>query len=290
MKRIGKTDFTPTNLFEHRYFDADIPYSLRWSTYPNNHIVPLHYAETLEILLMKDIAGKIMIQGEQYPMKGNMVFVIPPYAMHSMTVTGGSGVQFCFKLSFREMDRYINLEKLLSSNGCELNQLMHVCPDYEGIWKVFKDIIAFDNNLFARMRCILSLFEILQNHKYDPDDLNKSLRSIDNATLKRLVDWTFSNYNRKITIDEAAKQALLSKSYFCRWFKTITNMTYLNYLNSIRISQACSFLMDGHSVTDTCYACGFENPSYFIQIFKRIKGCTPAIYSKQKNAIQIPIE
>ncbi len=42
---------------------------------------------------------------------------------------------------------------------------------------------------------------------------------------------------------------------------------------SYRVEQACEMLSeDGANVTEACFHCGFNDLSYFINIFKRYKG------------------
>jgi AraC-like DNA-binding protein len=40
-------------------------------------------------------------------------------------------------------------------------------------------------------------------------------------------------------------------------------------------------LRDGRSVTETCYACGFNNPGHFSRIFARRFGCSPSLYLRK---------
>ena len=70
-----------------------------------------------------------------------------------------------------------------------------------------------------------------------------------------------------------------NKHYFCNKFKTATGETYLQYLNNLRVFHACKMLKKGHALTEICEKCGFENMSYFIQLFKKIVGTTPKQYA-----------
>ena len=55
-------------------------------------------------------------------------------------------------------------------------------------------------------------------------------------------------------------------------------MTYIQYLNQVRISNAVRLLVSGESTTATAFECGFTNASYFIEVFKKAHGCTPKEY------------
>ena len=55
-------------------------------------------------------------------------------------------------------------------------------------------------------------------------------------------------------------------------------MTYNRYLNHVRISNACRLLAQTGSISTACYESGFQDMSYFIQLFKRTQGVTPKTY------------
>ena len=87
------------------------------------------------------------------------------------------------------------------------------------------------------------------------------------------------NYASKVTLPDLAQACGLSPNYFCRYFKEITGQTPFEYITVYRIEAACEMLLAGEmSVTEVCFACGFNDLSYFIRIFKKIKGQTPRAY------------
>jgi len=63
-------------------------------------------------------------------------------------------------------------------------------------------------------------------------------------------------------------------------------MTYLNYLNSVRVRRACILLQKGETVQSVCRASGFENVSYFIQMFRKIQHMTPSQYARQYRSAE----
>jgi AraC-like DNA-binding protein len=90
-----------------------------------------------------------------------------------------------------------------------------------------------------------------------------------------ILQFTFSQSNRKIKIEEVAEVANLSAEAFCRYFKVRTRKTYTNFLNEVRISNACKMLIEKRkSVQEICYDSGFANLSHF----KRVTGKTPKGY------------
>ncbi|MCX8490403.1 MAG: AraC family transcriptional regulator [Cyclobacteriaceae bacterium] len=97
--------------------------------------------------------------------------------------------------------------------------------------------------------------------------------------MNNILQFTFQESHRKIYIDEVAEIANLSSEAFCRYFKTRTGKTYTNFLNEVRVSNACKLLINKDLIVqDVCYQVGFINLSNFNRVFKRITGKTPSNY------------
>ncbi|MEE0954734.1 MAG: AraC family transcriptional regulator [Eubacterium sp.] len=98
--------------------------------------------------------------------------------------------------------------------------------------------------------------------------------------LKTIIGFIDENYASPITLDDMASTVNMSPKYFCRFFQQMTHHTPIDYLNLQRIEHACYRLSTTEeSVTDIAFSCGFNDPSYFIKLFKRYKGITPGQYS-----------
>ncbi len=84
------------------------------------------------------------------------------------------------------------------------------------------------------------------------------------------------SFDRDISAAECASHINMSYSYFSRSFKRITGKSFKEYLNSVRINQAEKMLLSTEkSVTEVCFACGYNNVSYFISQYKLLRGKTP---------------
>ena len=71
-------------------------------------------------------------------------------------------------------------------------------------------------------------------------------------------------------------------------FKKHTNLSYISYLNGLRISRACRELeSSAMSVSEICWNCGFNNKSNFNRKFLQAKGMTPTAYRKYISEILI---
>lgn len=127
--------------------------------------------------------------------------------------------------------------------------------------------------------------EILVSNFYDA---NETLNAFKSRRITKVCDFIDNNYQEPIKLADVAKLVNMSDSAFSHFFKKKTGHSFIDYLNSVRISKASQLLLDTtHSVNEICYLCGFNNLSNFIRIFKKIKGSTPSEYRSKLQQILI---
>jgi len=136
---------------------------------------------------------------------------------------------------------------------------------------------------------LLKILHLISNSKQlqvlSPFDLHKSSNPKEKDRMNKIIQYTTLHFRNKISLEEIAKVANLSKSAFCRYFKNTVKMSYNDFLYEIRVQYACKLLLEKEmSTIQICYEAGFNNPSSFSQIFKKIKGIPPSQYRK-KNSI-----
>lgn len=100
--------------------------------------------------------------------------------------------------------------------------------------------------------------------------------------MRTIFEYTLENYHQKITLQEVANKANMTKNAFCKYFKNRTNKTYFNFLNEIRIENASKLIMIKKeiSINEIAYITGFNNISNFNRKFKEIKKMTPLNFKK----------
>lgn len=96
-----------------------------------------------------------------------------------------------------------------------------------------------------------------------------------------LLDWIEKNYAEPITLEQLSLQSGFSCKYLCRIFKEYTAQTPMNYINELRIENAChEMAVQNKNVTRAAYDSGFNDLSYFCKAFKKHMGITPGEYKK----------
>ena len=98
------------------------------------------------------------------------------------------------------------------------------------------------------------------------------------ATLHRIVDQHLDD--TRFGGEELARQAGLSRMQLYRKLKALTGLAASDFIRTYRLKQAVVLLEQGHSVSQTAYAVGFESPSYFGQCFREQFGEPPSRFAK----------
>jgi AraC-like DNA-binding protein len=93
-----------------------------------------------------------------------------------------------------------------------------------------------------------------------------------------VIRYVRMNYRTLNGIDEIAAHFYINKDYLTRVFRRYTGFTVHDYIRSVRISKSKILLEKGTGVTETGFSCGFNSTSYFIRVFEKATGVTPAKY------------
>jgi len=130
-----------------------------------------------------------------------------------------------------------------------------------------------------RLIIFLEILKILGSRKemqpLSKTIIQRNIKSYDGNRLNKVIEFTFKEFQRQITLKEVSALANLSPEAFCKYFKTRTRRTYINFLNEIRINHACRLLTEDKSIAGICFDCGFTNLSNFNRIFKKVKKMSP---------------
>jgi AraC-like DNA-binding protein len=135
-----------------------------------------------------------------------------------------------------------------------------------------------------RLIIFLEILKLLASrkemHSLATPVIQRNIKSYDGSRLNKVIEFTFKEFQRPITLTEVAGLANLTPEAFCKYFKTRTRKTYINFLNEIRVNHACRLLTEDKSISGICYDCGFMNLSNFNRIFKKIKHVSPGEWRK----------
>jgi len=85
-----------------------------------------------------------------------------------------------------------------------------------------------------------------------------------------------AEFAETLSVSDLAREVGMSMFHFTRVFTELTGLPPHRYQLRSRLRAARAMLRDGRSVTETCYACGFNNLSHFSRSFARRYGRLPS--------------
>jgi AraC-like DNA-binding protein len=259
---------------------------------------PWHYHPEYELVLVTKSTGRRMV-GDHigYFKEGDLVFMGPmlphvwvndPEYLEEGSTLNADAIVIHFVGDFlgEKFLQVPEMEKLndflqLSNRGMQIKGQAR-----EKIYNLMKEIVNM--NGMQRLVTLFSIFEILATtaeyellaspgyvHHIHP-------RSSDRFS--KITDYIMRNFDREITLPEAASAANMAVTTFCNFFKAHYRVTFVEYLNIVRVGHACKLLGDKNkTIVGVAYECGFNNLANFNRQFKKLKNMTPSEYRKTIN-------
>ena len=130
---------------------------------------------------------------------------------------------------------------------------------------------------------VLTILKIMADSKdYDllsSSAFTKYVGEDDCERINKVYQFLMEHYMESPSLEEVSEIANMTTTAFCRYFKSHTNKTYTQFLNEIKIGNACKLLIDQSlSISQICFETGFNNFTHFNNQFKKITRLTPSQY------------
>lgn len=97
------------------------------------------------------------------------------------------------------------------------------------------------------------------------------------AKVKKFIE---RNYDKKVSLDDAAAHTGLSPKYLSRVFEDEAGMGFSDFKAGVKIKKAKEFLKQGYNINQISDKLGYQNSESFIRTFKKLAGSTPAEYRR----------
>jgi len=151
-----------------------------------------------------------------------------------------------------------------------INALIKSMPTLNGMQRLSTLFSIFDIMSRTNEYDLLASPKFVQNFQYDTSD-----------RFRRITEYIIQNFDRDISLSEIASVANMGVTAFCNFFKEQFRVTFVEYLNTVRIGHACKLLAENdHNVVEIAFECGFNNLANFNRQFKKLKGMTPTCYRR----------
>lgn len=255
----------------------------------------LHRHEEIQLTLILKGEGTLLVGNSMHSFCANEVYLIGANMPHVFK----SDASYFAPGSTKEIHAltlFFNTKGKLASLF-DLPELKNVYSFFSNHFSGFRIPEQAFNDISARILSIkyssgmdqlMQFFQLLKSlsslentSPLSPDVQPKAFSDHEGMRISNIYNYIMQHYNRDITLEEVAGAAFMTPQAFCRYFKKHTRVTFVTFLNDIRINEACKKLIDGSydSVSSVAFECGFNSITNFNRVFKSTMGKSPREYA-----------
>jgi AraC-like DNA-binding protein len=264
-------------------------FTVRSHGYPYR-TVRWHFHPEYEIHLIVETTGRAFV-GDYlgYFAPGNLVMTGPNVPHNWISDTEPGAVIACRCIFVQFTAEYIN--------SC-----LEMFPELEDVWSLLQESqrgVEFSEATADRVRPVIfalqhavgieriELFLKLLRFLSEGGDRRLLASAAYKAAPADYMENTFNhvlahvraNYTELLRESELAALCGCSRETFSRQFSRHTGLTFVQYVNGLRIHLACEMLTSTRvKITDVCYQTGFNNLSNFNRQFLQQKGVSPTVF------------
>lgn len=245
-----------------------------------------HWHSEIEILRVLEGEFEATLNSKNYLLKKGDILFMNSEAVHKGTPNNCVYECVVFKQEYLYNENYDthSFVKSLMNGAYTVNEYFPAndSPINNALNMLF-DAVA-SNSSSRKLRVISSFYsflaEIAEGKLYNANpQIGIDTNSKKLLKLKEILSHIRSNYSQPFSLEKLSQDVNLSPQYLSNFFKAMTDKSPTEYLIEYRIEKASHRLRSTEtSITEIAYACGFSDLSYFIKIFKRLKGTSPGKY------------
>ena len=255
--------------------------------------VPIHWHDEMEIIYIKKGHGIITVDFTQYQVSAGTLALIIPGQLHSIEQYENESMEYeniIFEVHFLGAGAadLCAGEFLVPLAAGKLLPPICVQEQEEG-YDVLKQCLSQMEDLCAsrekgyelgvKAAVLQLLFLLIRKHPSV-----KEVSSPDREQLKMVLHKIEKNIDENLTVGEMAKFCGWSDSHFMRWFKKMTGLSLIAYVNERRLAVAAEALKKtDDKILNISQDAGFTNLSNFNRQFRKRYGVTPKEYREMND-------
>ncbi len=176
----------------------------------------------------------------------------------------------------------------------EINEALHVSPSEEVIlWELYDKIRReYDEHQdeFSR-KIILSHIDSILKYcdRFYKRQFNDRSVNLSGSTVKKFQAVLSDYFSKKLHLSKGlpsvqylAGELCISSRYLSDVLRQETGKTALDHIHIYLIKEAKNLLLSSeNNISEIAYDLGFESPSYFTRLFKKVTGVTPVQYKEK---------
>ncbi len=118
--------------------------------------------------------------------------------------------------------------------------------------------------------------------------MDQSIQDI--KLIQSVINYIEKNYQKGVSLEEAAEHVHLSPFYLSKLFKKQLKINFVSYVTERKIDKAKELLeTTDMPILNIALDLNYQEPNYFSKVFKKVVGVTPSEYRKDKRRSQSPL-
>lgn len=280
-------------------FDKGIPFKTYRQVISKETTQKEHSHDYMQIWYVMSGCCRHSINNTGYNLTRGNLFVVPPYVAHKIIPLEDEKVEIVgceFLVSFinenifnrkqhNTLFDFAYLEPFLIATNKLQTRLWISGVNQVKIEDLFNEMLQeyieereyYEISIKANLLKVLTI--IAREYEQQKHDTSHRLFDKYRNAIEGAIKYINNNYTEKLYIEDVCKIAMMSQTYFSYLFKQITGNTFTEYVNALRIHKAMQMLVESElSVSEICFAVGFNDTTYFNRVFRRETGISPGKY------------
>lgn len=249
-----------------------------------SHKTELHWHREPELVYVIDGKAECMHNGETIIVEKDDAIFFNSEDVHLVRPVKDGSVRILFiQISLDYMRLFC---KSIDNIVFDLNKNSESKDNIINVLKLFNDIDEKSDEYEALLEIsyINKIYYLLLNEClcYKSSSRGEIIPKRDFSYVKTAILYINENSSREITLNEISAVVNLSPSYFSKYFKSVTQVSFSEYLANLRLENAIRDMIEKSSTVSTAaIENGFANVKSFITHCKKVYGQTPAQYKNK---------
>lgn len=274
----------PLCIPEYSSMSSDFPYNLEITTIKDHY--PRHLHTYVELCYIIEGEGYEYLNGQKHSLRPGKLTLVLPYQVHEYYNTGNDEIRIynlCVGLElFFDNDEPGNLFNSILFNSSNSIPSYTFFENEDNILETFKtlDEEFSGDNLWRSIRFKVLLTDLLikfdRKRKAGMNQMSYSSKLTNKSRVWDVIHYTYSNYQKELTLDILSRKFNLSTQHLSMSFKKLIGNSFHDFIIHLRISHATSLLSASDlSITEISYEVGFQSYVTFARVFKSITQLSP---------------
>ncbi len=244
--------------------------------------IPMHWHDSMEILFCLNGEVTVHTEKKSYSLSKNQLIVFDSREVHSINSASSLYMFLCMHVDKKQLSVYCPELELYNISCHPLPLDDPKSSKYIRLCQLARELTRTNirdkstRTMQSDGISLLMLADLVEYFSEYAPPKAISDKAKPNDTIRDIISYVNDHYKEKISLDDIAAQTGFSREYFCRFFKQHMGVTFLQYVNEVRISHAGRLLMSTDmSVAEVMRESGFTNQTIFNRTFKELYGMTP---------------